>query len=166
VGRKAGDRERPTFGELLRQYRGRRGLTQQELAERADLNVQAISMLERGIRRSPRSMTVESLARALKLDAPERHLFVAVSQGGNAESAPAELLAGSPPEPSLHFVGRGAELFDMHRHLERSRRLAINGLGGVGKTQLATHSPSLSMSVLCPHRSMCSAPIILTPPPH
>ena len=41
------------FGSLLRRYRLAAGLTQEELAERANLSVQGISNLERGVRRLP-----------------------------------------------------------------------------------------------------------------
>ena len=54
-----------SFGALVRAYRGAAGLTQEDLAERSGMSVDAISMLERGVRRSPRSTTVESLAQAL-----------------------------------------------------------------------------------------------------
>jgi len=54
-----------SFGTLLRSYRGRAALTQEELAERAGLHAQEISKLERGVVRTPRSTTVEYLAVAL-----------------------------------------------------------------------------------------------------
>ena len=41
------------FGALLRQYRRVAGLTQEALAERVGLTAQAISALERGLRRRP-----------------------------------------------------------------------------------------------------------------
>jgi transcriptional regulator with XRE-family HTH domain len=75
------------FGELLRGYRGTRGLTQEELAERSGLSVYAISMLERGARTAPRSSTVESLARALELVASERDALVAAARGRPAPAA-------------------------------------------------------------------------------
>lgn len=43
-----------TFGSLLRQYRMASGLTQEALADRANLSSRAISDLERGINRVPR----------------------------------------------------------------------------------------------------------------
>jgi len=70
-----------SFGSLLRRHRGARGFTQEELAERAGLHVQEISKLERGVRLSPRSTTVEFLADALKLGAQERAVFVAAARG-------------------------------------------------------------------------------------
>src|SRR6516162_7167352 len=80
------------FGALLRQYRGRRGLTQAELAERSGLNVQAVSMLERGVRREPRSTTVAFLAQALKLDA-QQWTFAVLA----VETAPCGSYSGLQP---------------------------------------------------------------------
>jgi hypothetical protein len=50
---------------------------------------------------------------------------------------PPGLNVGVPPTPSAHFVGREAELRDLHEQLGRERQVALIGLGGVGKTQLA-----------------------------
>src|SRR5215471_21518456 len=70
-----------SFGSLLRRHRGAIGLTQEELAERAGLHAQEISKLERGVLRSPHSTTVEFLARALKLDPPQKESFIAAARG-------------------------------------------------------------------------------------
>ena len=51
---------------VLRRLRERRGLTQQELAERAGLTPHAVSALERGTRTRPYPHTVRSLADALE----------------------------------------------------------------------------------------------------
>ena len=61
-----------TFGVLLRRYRHGGALSQEALAERAGLSVQAISQLERGARHTPRLETVQRLAAALGLDAAAR----------------------------------------------------------------------------------------------
>ena len=87
-----------SFGELLRGYRGTRGLTQEELAERSGLSVYAISMLERGARTAPRSSTVELLARALQLDASERAALVAAARA--ARVGPAARLPAPRPAPA------------------------------------------------------------------
>ena len=84
------DRGDTSFGTLLRRWRGIRGLTQAELAERSGLSVQAISMLERGLRRAPRVTTVEELGRALKLEAAESVALHAAARGDD-----------SPPEPTV-----------------------------------------------------------------
>jgi len=57
---------------LLRRYRGRRQLTQEQLAERAGLSACAISRLERGVRRSPRVQTLYLLGGALRLSRAEQ----------------------------------------------------------------------------------------------
>jgi transcriptional regulator with XRE-family HTH domain len=57
--------EQLAFGDLLRQHRNALGLTQEELAARAGLNPDTISLLERGERRRPHKYTTRSLAEAL-----------------------------------------------------------------------------------------------------
>lgn len=132
------------FGSLLRGHRRIRGLTQEELAERSGLSVHAVSMLERGVRRSPRVGTVRLLADALDLDPTERTALMAAATPRDAPAAiertraePPEPHAGIPHDPSPHFVGRVRELIELHSRLKASRRVTIHGLGGVGKTQLA-----------------------------
>ena len=60
------------FGEQLKRYRDASGLTQEELAEQAQLSANGISHLERGIRRNPHRDTVRLLADALDLSPEER----------------------------------------------------------------------------------------------
>ena len=59
-----------SFGGLLRQLRDEAGLTQDELAEAAQVSQRAISDLERGINRTARKDTAILLAGALGLDGP------------------------------------------------------------------------------------------------
>ena len=54
-----------------------------------------------------------------------------------ARSRPPEPRAGAPPAATAYFVGREAELGLLRQRLERHGRVAIHGLGGIGKTQLA-----------------------------
>ncbi|WP_413201136.1 tetratricopeptide repeat protein [Nostoc piscinale] len=42
------------------------------------------------------------------------------------------------PRGSVHFVGRETELTQAHEDLQRGNYVAISGMGGVGKTELAT----------------------------
>ena len=75
-----------SFGGLLRQLRAEARLTQEELAEAAQLSPRAVSDLERGINRTARKDTAELLADALSLAEPVRGLFVAAARGrGPAE---------------------------------------------------------------------------------
>src|SRR5438128_8629991 len=77
-----------SFGAILRRFRGARGLTQEQLAERAGLHTQEISKLERSVCRAPRSTTVEFLAEALKLDASQQELLVAAARRQRGVGAP------------------------------------------------------------------------------
>src|SRR5207249_3281844 len=64
--------ELATFATLLKRYRMAAGLTQEELAERANLSVRGVSNLERGVRHLPQHTTIELLAEALQLAGPDR----------------------------------------------------------------------------------------------
>jgi len=64
-----------SFGLLLRRFRLAAALTQEELAEWANLSVRGIASLERGARRAPHRHTVEQLADALNLLGEERTRF-------------------------------------------------------------------------------------------
>ncbi|GLZ29344.1 hypothetical protein Lesp02_15340 [Lentzea sp. NBRC 105346] len=131
-----------TFGELLRDHRTRLGLTQQALAEKAQLSEQAIGALERGDRRYPQAVTLDRLAGALGLPGPERERFVrAASRKGEprrgAAATPRQLPADVP-----HLTGRSdvAEyVAGVLRDPARAAVIAISGMGGVGKTALAVH---------------------------
>ena len=118
-------------------------MTQQDLAERAGLNTYAISMLERGVRRTPRSTTVEFLAEALKLSSSERTALQAAARGTRAAAAPgpAARALAIPPElqaPSLALIGRERELARATEMLARPgvRLLTLTGPPGSGKTRL------------------------------
>jgi class 3 adenylate cyclase/tetratricopeptide (TPR) repeat protein/DNA-binding XRE family transcriptional regulator len=63
------------FGDVLRALRRAAGLTQAELAERANLSPRGLSDLERGINRHPRRETLLALADAFGLDGEERQRF-------------------------------------------------------------------------------------------
>src|SRR5260221_8800872 len=78
-------REPTPFATLLLRYRAAAHLTQEQLGARAGLSSDTIAALERGKRRTPRAATVERLAEALGLEAPERaHLAAAVQASAGA----------------------------------------------------------------------------------
>ena len=68
----ATDDSRSSFGERLRRLRVAAGLSQEALAERSGLSVQAIGALETGKRRRPYPHTVAALVGALELTESQR----------------------------------------------------------------------------------------------
>ncbi|WP_433007697.1 NB-ARC domain-containing protein [Kribbella sp. CA-294648] len=135
---------------LLRGFRIAAGLTQARLAENAGLSEQAISLLERGVRRRPRAETLQAISTALRL-APdeERQLFIA-ARGGSGPK-PAASSGSTPrelPQTVADFTGREGPLEKVLGALARAElssvRLVITGMGGVGKTALAVHAGHLA----------------------
>jgi len=123
-----------TFGELLRKHRRDAGLSQERLAERSGLSVDAIAALERGRRRAPREQTLRLLANALRLGPADRvELAKAARQGDTTRTT-----LRPPPAPANELVGRDSELSLTSRLLgeARTRLLTLTGPGGVGKTRL------------------------------
>ncbi|MGW6276721.1 ATP-binding protein [Kribbella sp. NPDC055071] len=126
-----------SFGDLLRRLRERAGLTQEELAERAQLSVDAIGLLERGERQRPQRRTLAVLADALALDPADREQLEAARRPGPQLVRPAEALR--VPIPAGPLLGRDTELADAAGILAdpTTRLLTLTGPGGVGKTRLA-----------------------------
>jgi predicted ATPase/transcriptional regulator with XRE-family HTH domain len=91
------------FSDLLRHYRRRSGLTQEELAARAGLSRASVSLLERGVTQAPQKDTVQLLVTALAL-APEEAATLAQAARrartvvvDTAPTAPGVAPAASPP---------------------------------------------------------------------
>ncbi len=125
-----------TFGELLREYRIRAGLSQSDLAEKARISPAAVSALERGIRQAPYQSTLSLLAKALNLDPEESSALKDARKTGRGKPA------GGAASHNLHaertsFVGRDADIADILKLVDRSRLVTITGSGGVGKTRVA-----------------------------
>lgn len=85
-----------TFAELLRSHREAAGLSQEALSARSGLTAEAISMLERGVRRAPRPSTVSLLAEALRLTPDDRREFSAAARSRR----PIVQAAVAPQEPA------------------------------------------------------------------
>ncbi len=158
AARRAG--EGRVFGEQVRAHRQRLGLSQEDLARRAGVDVKTVRTVERG-QTAPRPSTIRKLADALRLDDPARGEFFAAAAGGGTGGVgggaapgagagfdegtgrdgasgirPPDPRIGIPSDPTAYFVGRETELLQVRAELVASGRLAVHGLPGVGKTQL------------------------------
>lgn len=133
-----------TFGEVLRRLRRDAGLSQEALAERANLSWRTISDLERGINRRPQQETRRLLADALGLSPTDRAAFEAAARGERTVSL-SLVTATTPapvhaiPTPMTPLVGRTDEVQTVCALLQGDdlRLLTITGPGGVGKTRIA-----------------------------
>ena len=139
------EQEEPTFGARLRRLRASAGLTQEELAFRAGLTPNGVSALERGQRKRPYPHTVRSLAEALELSELERVTLLAAVPGRGAKAAtveaPVSVLEATLSSPPTPLVGRERALTEIREILldgSEVRLLTLTGIGGVGKTRLAT----------------------------
>lgn len=141
------------FADLLRHHRAAANMTQEVLAERSGMSVEAISALERGVRRVPRPSTVELLVRALDLDPLRREALVAAARAPAERDSRGTL--GRPritapavrtlPRGVASLTGRTEEVATLTTISEAGRAAAtveigvIEGMPGVGKTALAVH---------------------------
>ena len=130
-----------SFGDLLRRFRRAAHLSQEELAERARVSVDAISALERGARRAPQRQTLTLLAAALGLTGAELADFERGAARFRTERHKREgpPSAASPTVPFYltSFVARERELAALKALLETKRLVTVLGPGGIGKTRLA-----------------------------
>ena len=159
-----GAEPRLSFAGLLRQFRTKARLTQEELAEAAGLSPRSVSDLERGINRTARKDTAVLLADALSLAGQVRVLFVAAARGrapaaevlaarpdgaadGPTAAGPTAAVTRSLPRDIGSFTGREPELARLLGTLAGVTAdggapgiCVIDGMAGVGKTTLAVHA--------------------------
>lgn len=141
-----GERGLPAFGARLRRLRETAGLTQEGLAERAGLSVQAIGALERGDRRRPHPHTLQAIAGALGLDESERaELMGSVARRAEVSAGPSGFERTLPLQPTP-LIGRERELREVRSLVSDAalRLVTITGPGGVGKTRLAIEAAAAS----------------------
>lgn len=122
-----------TFSELLRRHRRAARLSQEELAERAELSPRGLRYLEQGSR-APYPDTVRRLVTALELPEDEA---AELSDAARAHRGGSRLSPAGPP-PHGDIIGREVELAAATALLHRGcRLLTVLGPGGVGKTRFA-----------------------------
>lgn len=126
-----------SFGALLKEFRSRKYLTQQKLAEQLGMRRNTVGTWERGDALPKSKGTVLEIARHLQLDDQEARQLLEAS-----------LTAFSPywyvpfPRNPL-FTGRVEILEALHTQLGAEQVVALtqpyalHGLGGIGKTQIA-----------------------------
>jgi transcriptional regulator with XRE-family HTH domain len=133
-----------SFADLLRHFRQRFGLTQEELAAHTGLGVRTISDLERGISRTPRLDTLTRLASTLDLADEDRASFMAAARPARKNFPHAGSTTDLPPQrhlpsPLTPLIGREHEEASITNLLQREdvRLLTLTGAPGIGKTRLA-----------------------------
>jgi transcriptional regulator with XRE-family HTH domain len=103
----------PSFASLLREYRLAHRLSQEALAERSGLSREAINLLERGRRLSPRQDTVTLLAAALHLSLITASALAWCSRRPNSAAVVRSAHSSVLPVRLTSFVGRERELADI-----------------------------------------------------
>jgi predicted ATPase/transcriptional regulator with XRE-family HTH domain len=140
--------KRPAFGALLRSRRVAAGFTQDHLAERARISVQAVSALERGARNAPRGDTLALLTQALELDGDALIEFEAAARASTKLKIrstqplfkPPSQKRASLPKFATPFFGRDRESRDLASAIAGGGCTTLWGTGGVGKTRLAVET--------------------------
>lgn len=125
------------FGVLLKRRRLEAGLSQEALAERASISVDAISRNERGLRWAPRRETLALLVDALGLTGEARAEFegAALHKRALSEAIASAVNNNNFPWQPTSFVGRRHDVSAIASFLAPRTLLTVTGAGGIGKTR-------------------------------
>jgi tetratricopeptide (TPR) repeat protein/transcriptional regulator with XRE-family HTH domain len=141
----------PDPGSLLRMWRERALLTQEQLAERAGLSVRTVRRFERarGDGR-PHNASIRVLAGALELSPAERTELMAAFAATREDPTDDPRTAGPPVEPPPVvprqlpavpplIIGRAREITEIEQTIDPAALpiITVDGMPGVGKTALA-----------------------------
>jgi predicted ATPase/DNA-binding XRE family transcriptional regulator len=124
---------------LLKTLRVQAGLSQQMLADKALVSVQAVSALERGYRKVPYPKTLARLADALALAPDARAALEEAARRARGlrlqeqDAPPAHNL----PRQLTSFLGRDDVVAEIRRLVKAAPLVSIVGTGGAGKTRVA-----------------------------
>ena len=116
------------FGEMLQRFRLLAGLTQEELAERAQLSARAISDLERGVKTRPHLATVRQLAEGLQLSTEERSRLQLAARGRPSTAAGNHRAGVLDPGVHAFLIAdvRGYTTYTLEHGDEAAARLATH----------------------------------------
>ena len=112
------------FGERVRQLRERHHLSQQELAERADVPYQTIWRIERGIMKAPNIYLAARIAKALgaSLD------FLAGIYDERELAAVGLVMAGTVCQPDRGGISDSAEMPEEYSNVSTQRHSLSEGM--------------------------------------
>lgn len=124
---------------LLKNYRVQAGLSQQMLADKALVSVQAVSALERGYRKVPYPKTLERLADALALPAEARTVLEESARRARGLRLQEQegALTHNLPRQLTSFLGREDVVKEVGSLVKSAPLVSVVGTGGVGKTRVA-----------------------------
>ncbi len=123
---------------LIKMFRVQAGLSQQMLADKALISVQAVSALERGYRKVPYRKTLERIADALNLPQEAREaLELSARRARGTRLAEQEAPAHNLPRRLTSFFGRDEVVAEIADLVVTAPLVSIVGTGGAGKTRLA-----------------------------
>ena len=139
------------LGRLLAELRAAAGLTQEEVAERAELSVRALRNIELGLVARPRRRTIAALVAALNIDATNaeqinRYARLARAATSTASKDETDVVKPTPisplPSVSPRFIGRQTLRDELAAEIEGvgpgdAGSVLIVGAPGSGKTAFA-----------------------------
>jgi len=125
------------FSDLLKRFRKRRKLTQQQLADQIGVSRKTVGLWEQGTFKPDIEALLYEIVKGLGLSVQEQQqLFEAYTITALNTS-----FHNPPLKRNLYFTGRNFQLNQLHTLLMAGKQVAltqaISGLGGIGKTQLA-----------------------------